>query len=110
MIQALVGPCRRRSWSSRWVSRWPHTPVAALRAVGELRGRPAAGPPVPQRPEQEVVSRDAAVAAVRLDEEVRALGALAGEQRAPVVVRREVVASEEPPVAPPGRQEEADAQ
>jgi hypothetical protein len=56
-----------------------------------------------------VVSRDAAVAAVRLDEEVRALGALAGEQRAAVVVRREVVASEEPPAAP-GLQEEADAQ
>jgi hypothetical protein len=77
--------------------------------VGELRGQPAAGPPGRQRALQAVVSRDAAVAAVRLDEEVRALGALAGEQRAAVVVRREVVASEEPPAAP-GLQEEADAQ
>jgi hypothetical protein len=74
--------------------------------VGELRGQPAAGPPGRQRAPQAVVSRDAAVAAVRLDEEV---GALAGEQRAPVVVRREVVAPEEPPAAPQGRREEADA-
>ena len=56
-----------------------------------------------------MVSPDAAVAAVRLDEEVRVLGALAGEQRAAVVVRREVAASEEPSAAP-GLQEEADAQ